>query len=64
MNRMRLKEPIRDEELELNTGHCIKDIREQLQPLVDDGLMRVTNQIALTTRGELFLNDILQCFLD
>jgi len=64
MNRMRLYSPITAHEFIKATGKSFGDIQARLDNLISNELITQTpTTIALTAKGHLFLNDILQAFI-
>ncbi|WP_406037901.1 radical SAM family heme chaperone HemW [Succinimonas sp.] len=64
LNRLRLFEDITRQEFEDATGLSFQDLRERLRPFRKEGLISESeNSLALTSRGALFVNRILEDFL-
>ena len=64
LNRLRLFEDITRQEFEDATGLSFQDLRERLRPFRKEGLISENEDaLALTSRGALFVNRILEDFL-
>ncbi len=64
LNRLRLFEDITRQEFEDATGLSFQDLRERLRPFRKEGLISESEDaLALTSRGALFVNRILEDFL-
>ena len=64
LNRLRLFEEITRQEFENATGLSFQDLRERLRPFSREGLISEgEDALALTSRGALFVNHILEDFL-
>lgn len=64
LNRLRLFEDITRQEFEDATGLSFQDLRERLRPFHKEGLIAESEDaLALTSRGALFVNRILEDFL-
>ena len=64
LNRLRLFEDITRQEFENATGLSFQDLRKRLRPFREEGLIsEKEDALALTSRGTLFVNRILEDFL-
>jgi putative oxygen-independent coproporphyrinogen III oxidase len=63
MNRLRLTKPLNEGEFTKHTASSYKDIKQTLQKLYQQQLINAPDQLKLTPKGHLFLNDILEHFL-
>ncbi len=64
MNRMRLKQAISEAEFTRHTGCKFDHIQQKLAYLTGEELICWQENIELTAKGELFLNNILQQFIE